>query len=72
MQPSLGGCLKMQASVSQSSLSDKLGRCGASSVSQCEMPQCRVTICQMKFLGVKSGDCVICQEERSTGRSDLI
>lgn len=26
----------------QSSLSDKLVRCGASSMSQCEMPQCRV------------------------------
>lgn len=35
------GRMFKDAGKCQSSLSDELGRCGASSVSQCEMPQCK-------------------------------
>lgn len=56
----------------QSSLSDKVGRCSAFRVSQCEMPQCRVAVGKMRLLEAKRGCCVICQEVHSADRSDLI
>lgn len=49
----------------QSSLSDKVGRCGPFRVSQSKMPQCRVAVSKMRFLEANGGE-VLCYLSRNT------